>query len=154
MDEISQGIRIIIERCETNPDEMMEEYGKWSSLRNALFDYMENRNPDRQAWLRGLRKDEINALYEAFGSLYRKTFDEYVMKNVLVDEEDEKRKLETMRDRAWHGGLVANNVSPNFKHPSMLQNQATLQPGSWQNVAAQTSDTSIATTLKNALGIK
>lgn len=137
---VSQGVRIIVERCETNPDEMMEEYGKWSNLRNALFDYMENRNPDRQAWLRGLRKDEIKAMYEAFGSLYRKTFDEYVMKNVLGDEEEEK-------DKQWTA----------IKNPGMFQ---PVHPGSWQNVATQISNTSVVSQqslvarLKQELGIK
>lgn len=135
MDEISQGVRILIERCETNPDEMMEEYGKWSQLRNAVFDYMENRgNPDRHAWLRGLREDEINLLYEAFGANYRRVFDEYVMKNVLGDEEDEKEKQWTA-----------------IKNPGMFQ---PVHPGSWQNVAAHTSDTSIISRLRKELGIK
>ena len=135
MDEISQGIRILVERCETNPDEMMEEYGKWSSLRNAVFDYMENRgNSDRQAWLRGLREDEIKLLYDAFAANHRRIFDEYVMKNVLVDEEDEK-------DKQWTA----------IKNPGMFQ---PVQPGSWQNVAAQTSDTSIISRLRKELGIK
>lgn len=135
MDEISQGVRILVERCETNPDEMMEEYGKWSNLRNAVFDYMENRgNPDRQAWLRGLREDEIKLLYDAFAANHRRIFDEYVMKNVLGDEEEEK-------DKQWMA----------IKNPGMFQ---PVHPGSWQNVATQTSNTSITASLKNALGIK
>lgn len=121
---VSQGVRILVERCETNPDEMMEEYGKWSQLRNAVFDYIENRgNPDRHAWLRGLREDEIKLLYDAFGANYRRVFDEYVMKNVLGDEEDEKEKQ-------WAA----------IKNPGMFQ---PVHPGSWQNVAAQTSNTPV-----------
>lgn len=143
---VSQGVRIIVERCETNPDEMMEEYGKWSNLRNALFDYMENRNPDRQGWLRGLREDEINALYEAFGSLYRKTFDEYVMKNVLVDEEED----DTLAAHKMMHSVAANKLLIN--NPQMLQNS--IHPGSWQNVATQTSNTSIISRLRKELGIK
>lgn len=132
---VSQGVRILVERCETNPDEMMEEYGKWSQLRNAVFDYMENRgNPDRHAWLRGLREDEIKLLYDAFGTNYRRVFDEYVMKNVLGDEEDEKEKQ-------WAA----------IKNPGMFQ---PVHPGSWQNVAARTSDTSIISRLRKELGIK
>ncbi len=141
---VSQGVRILVERCETNPDEMMEEYGKWSQLRNAVFDYMENRgNTDRHAWLRGLREDEIKLLYDAFGANYRRVFDEYVMKNVLVDEEDEK-------DKQWAA----------IKNPGMFHNKATFQPGSWQNVATQISNTSVVSQqslvarLKQELGIK
>jgi hypothetical protein len=146
MDEISQGVRILIERCETNPDEMMEEYGKWSQLRNAVFDYMENRgSPDRHAWLRGLREDEIKLLYDAFGANYRRVFDEYVMKNVLVDEEEEETFKFKTTGRYSYGG---------WNDPRLLQNANNVSPGSWQNVAVQSSGTSIATSLKNALGIK
>ena len=146
MDEISQGIRILIERCETNPDEMMEEYGKWSSLRNAVFDYMENRgNSDRQAWLRGLREDEIKLLYDAFAANHRRIFDEYVMKNVLGDEEEGTLRFKAT-ERYVHGwndprGVFANSAN-------------SVSPGSWQNVATQTSNTSITASIKNALGIK
>lgn len=143
---VSQGVRILVERCETNPDEMMEEYGKWSQLRNAVFDYMENRgNPDRHAWLRGLREDEIKLLYDAFGANYRRVFDEYVMKNVLVEEEDDTLAAHRMMHSVAANKLLINN-------PQMLQNS--IHPGSWQNVAAQTSDTSIISRLRKELGIK
>ena len=151
MDEISQGVRILIERCETNPDEMMEEYGKWSSLRNAVFDYMENRgNPDRHAWLRGLREDEIKLLYDAFAANHRRIFDEYVMKNVLVEE----------KESAFPPAAIlakGKRVAHGWNDPRLLQNVAmpnTVSPGSWQNVATQTSNTSITASIKNALGIK
>lgn len=149
MDEISQGVRILVERCETNPDEMMEEYGKWSQLRNAVFDYIENRgNPDRHAWLRGLRDDEIKLLYDAFAANHRRIFDEYVMKNVLVEGEGEATEEQRRHAQALRG-LVSQNpgifkLAPNSVSPG----------GVYELSAAQTSNTSIATTLKNALGIK
>lgn len=143
---VSQGVRILVERCETNPDEMMEEYGKWSQLRNAVFDYMENRgNPDRHAWLRGLRDDEIKLLYDAFGANYRRVFDDYVMKNVLVEEEDDTLAAHRMMHSTAANKLLINN-------PQMLQNS--IHPGSWQNVAAQTSNESMISRLKKELGIK
>lgn len=147
MSEISQGVRIIIERCKTNPDEMTEEYGKWGQLREAVYDYKEN--GARRAWLRGLTEEEISMLYEAFGSLHRKIFDDYVMKQIFENDEEAKKHAEHQR---IHAQAMRDLVSSNPKVFSPYQNA--IQPGSWQNVATQTSNTSIAKTLKAALGIK
>ena len=149
---VSQGVRILVERCETNPDEMMEEYGKWSQLRNAVFDYMENRgNPDRHAWLRGLREDEIKLLYDAFSVNYRKIFDDYVMKNVLVEgEEEETFKFKTT-GRYSYGGWNDPRLLQGVTAPIIANS---VSPGSWQNVATQTSNESLISRLRKELGIK
>lgn len=155
--ELAQGVRIIVERCQTNPDEMMDEYGKWSQLREAVFDYMERNHLKeyaRSAWLRGLTNDEINTLYDAFGALYRKTFDDYVMKHVLSDEDE--TEAETQRKLA-HSFSLKN---AGFTDPRLFQNA--IQPGkiypvsldSYHAVKMQTSNTSILSRLKQELGIK
>jgi hypothetical protein len=144
-EEISVGVRIIVERCKTNPDEMTEEYGKWGQLRNAVFDTVENKLRG-SAWLRGLTDEEITMLYEAFSSLHRKVFDDYVMKQVLgTDEEKEEYVGQAKLNKAMaQRGLLMNNPYQN-----------TIQPGQIVPIATtQTSNTSITTTLKNALGIK
>jgi hypothetical protein len=147
--EISQGVKIILERCKTNPEEMTEDYGKWGQLRNAVFDTVENKLRG-SAWLRGLTEKEIDLLYEAFSSLHRKVFDDYVMKQILESDEEETLKYKT-----------AGRYSPPWNDPRMLA-QNTIQPvnpnGSWV-ATTQTSNTSIATQslvdrLKQELGIK
>lgn len=151
--ELAQGVRIIVERCQTNPDEMMDEYGKWSQLREAVFDYMERNHLKeyaRSAWLRGLTNDEINTLYEAFGALYRKTFNDYVMKHVLGDEDE----AEAEAQRRLAHSMAIRNLPIN--NPGMFQNTAI---PSWQNVTQQTSNTSVSSIsilsrLKQELGIK
>jgi hypothetical protein len=148
--EISQGVKIILERCKTNPEEMMDDYGKWGRLRDAVYDCKEK--GVRQAWLRGLRQDEIDLLYEAFCTGARQIFDDYVLKRVLESDEEETLKYKT-----------AGRYSPLWDDPRMLAQNAiqpiAVPPGSWQNVASQTSSTSIATQslvarLKQELGIK
>lgn len=146
MSEISQGVRIIIERCKTNPDEMTEEYGKWGQLREAVYDYKEN--GARRAWLRGLTEEEISMLYEAFGSLHRKIFDDYVMKQIFEDDEEAKKHAEHQR---MHAQAMRDLVASN---PRVFAQAGGIKPGSWVNTTTQSSGTSITTTLKNALGIK
>ena len=88
-EELSVGVRILLERSKTNPDELKEEYGQWGQLREAVFAYKERK--DRGPWLRGLTEQEIDALYEMFNSLYRGVFDAWVMKTVLGGDEEESK---------------------------------------------------------------
>jgi hypothetical protein len=60
-EELGAGVRILLERCKTNPQEIIEEYGQWGQLRDAVFAYKERK--DRGPWVRGLTEQEIDALY-------------------------------------------------------------------------------------------
>lgn len=144
-EEISVGVRILLERAKSNPEEIMDDYGKWGQLRDAVYAYKEEGH--RRAWVRGLREEEIDMLYEMFCTHARQVFDDYVMKNILEGDE-EKQPLDAYRLSQGKRGLLAQNtiqpVNPN---------------GSWVNVASQTSNTSIANQslvarLKQELGIK
>ena len=146
-EEMSIGVKILLERAKSNPEELTEEYGKWHQLRDAVFAYKEDGH--RRAWLRGLREEEIELLYEMFSSNARQIFDDYVLRNVLGVEEEKEEKLDAYKisqgKRAIQPPVKAHNYNPH---------QNAIQPGSWQNVATQTSNTSITASLKNALGIK
>jgi len=144
--EISAGVKIILERCKTNPDEMIDDYGKWGQLRDAVYAYKEEGH--RRPWVRGLREEEIDLLYEAFSAHARQIFDDYVMKQVLEGDE-EKQPLDAYRLSQGKRRLLAQNTIQPIAVP----------PGSWQNVASQTSSTSVANQslvarLKQELGIK
>lgn len=116
-EELSAGVRIILSRFNTNPDEMMDDYGKWAQLRDSVFDCKERGH--NTGWTRGLRADEIDLLYDAFKASARKHFDDWVMQQVLGSEE----KLEQT-------------------HRIPMLNKQRLQ-GSWDNVTNQISNTSI-----------
>lgn len=88
-DEFCAGVQILLKRMESNPDEFKEEHGRWSSIRNAVFTYKEQ--GERNAWLRGLKEAEIDALYEKFVSIHRSVLDEWVMKQVLAEPEEGQR---------------------------------------------------------------
>jgi len=135
-EDISAGVKILLERGKTNPDELREEFGQWAQLRDAVFEYKETKR--RSAWLRGLTEHEIDLLFDTFNNIYRGVFDGWVMKTVLGAEEED---------------VIAQRVEA-YQMAQGKRAQNSISPGSWQTVAVQTSNTPITTTLKNALGIK
>lgn len=147
-EDISAGVKILLERGKTNPDEMKEEFGQWANLRDAVFEYKESKR--RSAWLRGLTEHEIDLLFDMFNTVYRSIFDAWVMKTVLGAEEEDVIAQRVGAYQMAQGKRISN--------PHMLQNS--IPPGSWQNVATQTSNTSVISQqslvarLKQELGIK
>jgi hypothetical protein len=147
-EDISAGVKILLERGKTNPDEMKEEFGQWANLRDAVFEYKESKR--RSAWLRGLTEHEIDLLFNMFNTVYRSIFDAWVMKTVLGAEEEDVIAQRVGAYQMAQGKRISN--------PHMLQNS--IPPGSWQNVATQTSNTSVVSQqslvarLKQELGIK
>ena len=139
-EEFSAGVQILLKRMESNPDEFTEEHGRWSSIRNAVFAYKEHN--DHSAWLRGLTKAEIDALYEKLSTLYRPVLDGWEMKQVLDTPEEEKEPLRYKATERYAHGMT---------DPSIYQNA--IQPGSWQTVTTQTSNTSVVNRIKKGLGL-
>ena len=125
-EEFSAGVRIVLERAKSNPEELMEDYGKWQDLREAVFDYKETGR--RGGWVRGLRDDEIDALYELFCSCHRKVFDDWVMQQVLTEDNTEERLLREAR-------ILTANVKTRMKGVD--------RHGTWDNVTNQMSNTSL-----------
>ena len=105
------GVQILLKRMESNPDEFKEEYGKWASIRDAVFAFKER--GDISAWLRGLTLQEIDALYGKLSIIYRNTMDEWVMKQVLDEPE------ETLRYKA------TERFAHSWNDPSMLAQAST-----------------------------
>lgn len=150
-EELSVGVKILLERSKTNPDELKEEYGQWGQLREAVFAYKERK--DRGPWLRGLTEQEIDALYEMFNSLYRGVFDAWVMKTVLGGDE-EKPELDVYAISKGKQLLQSNSQSVRVS-PAHNNINTLLQPGGiYETQAIQTSNTPMAVTVKSALGIK
>lgn len=121
-EELSAGVRILLSRFKTNPEETGEEFGKWSQLREAIFECKER--GIRNAWTRGLTEKEIDVLYDGFIASSRKVFDDWVMTQVLVEEEPQPE-------------LTAN------PRPFKSRMQGVDRHGTWDNATNQTSNTSI-----------
>lgn len=141
-EELSVGVRILLERCKTNPDELKEEYGQWGQLREAVFTYKEGNV--RGPWLRGLTEQEIDALYEMFNSLYRGVFDAWVMKTVLGGEEEEKLTASQSGLRFKATERYSHGWSDPRLHQNSIQPTPVQQPYSASTIAM----------LKQDLGIK
>lgn len=148
---LSAGVKIILERAKTNPEEMLEEYGKWAQLREAVFNYKEN--GVRNAWLRGLIQQDIDALFNMFTAQYTQTFDSWVMKTVLETGEPQEQLRYKATERYSYGTtdprLFVNAAQTN----SILGQGALVKPNSWHETTEATSNTSIATKIKQTLGI-
>lgn len=144
-DEFCAGVQILLKRMESNPDEFRGEYGRWADIRQGVFAYKEQ--GERNAWVRGLTKAEIDALYEKLSAIHRVVFDEYVMKNVLEEPEELKYKA---TERYVQG----------FTDPRMYQNA--IQPGTMVTVSGggsggsgqvQIKPESVMSKLKRELGL-
>lgn len=153
-EEISAGVRILLERIKSNPEEVMDDYGKWGQLREAVYAYKEEGH--RRPWIRGLRPDEIDLLYEAFSTHARQIFDDYVLSHVLgVDEEKEEYVGQAKLNKAMAQRGLLSNFPPPVRDPMYNPYQNTIQPGAIVPIATtQTSTTSLVTRLKQELGIK
>lgn len=102
-EEICKGVEILLKRCKTNPQEIIEEYGRWGQLRDAVFIYKERK--DRSQWLRGLSEHEIDLLYQAFSALYKDVFNSWVMKE-LLDDEANHAQTQSQISGAYTAGLA------------------------------------------------
>lgn len=138
-EEIGAGVKILLERGKSNPDEVMQDYGMWGPLVEAVFTYVETNQ--RSSRIRGLTDHEIKLLFEMFNEIYRGMFDAWVMKQVLGAEEEKPLDMY---------GLSQGK----------RRLQGTIPSGTWQNVATQISNTSVVSQqslvarLKQELGIK
>lgn len=148
-EELSVGVRILLERCKTNPEEIMGV--KWLGVVEAVFNYKETRA--RSPSLRGLTEQEIDLIYEALNGLYRAKFDSYIMANVL-NADEEKPELDVYAISKGKQLLQSNSQSVRVS-PAHNNINTLLQPGGiYETQAIQTSNTPMAVKLKSALGIK
>ena len=108
-DEFCAGVQIILKRMESNPDEFIEEFGKWSSIVNAVFS--RKLGGDAIA-IRSLTNAEAEALYEGLIKVYRPEFDEYVMKNMLDETKELKYQAKERFVQGWTDPRMNVNVPP------------------------------------------
>ena len=154
-DEFCAGVQIILKRIESNPDEFInpDEY-KWQKVVAGVFARKEGLSTEGVAGaVRGLTDAEIDALYEGFVKLARPAFDEYVMKNVLA----ESNENETLPYQMAQGKQI---IGSNWNDPRLYQNA--LKPGAVFPISAggsggsgqvQIKPESVMSKLKRELGL-
>jgi hypothetical protein len=152
-EEYCDGVKILIKRMESNPEEF-KQGNKWSYV-------LPKESGGFADWGHALTKAELNALSEGIRKIASGTFTDIVMSTLLEDKEEVLRYRATERYaglsaqstlNAVIGGSGGGGSGGTGLHPSKYQNA--IQPGSWQTVATQTSNTSIVSKLKQKLGIK
>ena len=131
-EKLSEGVQLLLQRMESHPDEFDLDRGKWASELNVVYARVSGKTPPQRAepWL---STAEVEALWDKYVEIKQRDFHGHVMKKLFDEEEKE--------------GIDVYELSQGKRGQA-------LQPGSWQNVAVQTSNASITASLKNKLGIK
>ena len=133
-EELSEGVQLLLQRMESHPDEFDLDRGKWASELNVVFARVSGKTPPQRAepWL---STAEVEALWDKYVKIKQRDFHGHVMKKLFDDEE----------------GLPLDAYGLSQGKQRL---QGTVQPGTWQNVATQTSDTPLRVAIKRKLGIK
>jgi hypothetical protein len=113
-DEFCAGVKILLKRMESNPDEFINpnDY-KWQKVVAGVFARKERISNDGMGAVRGLTDAEIDALHAGFIKLARPAFDEWVMKNVFDESEETLKYKATERyAQSWTDPRMNVNVPP------------------------------------------
>jgi hypothetical protein len=114
MAELSTGVRTLLARMESNPEEFYGEADKWRFMFAPNF---------REV----MTEPEKGALHEALAEVRRKEFDERVMRRLLQDDLDEQ----TRDARSRYGAALAKNevqnILGNSYNTSLLDNTSLLK---------------------------
>ena len=131
-EKLSEGVQLLLQRMESHPNEFDLDRGKWASELNVVYARVTGKTPPQRAepWL---STAEVEALWDKYVEIKQRDFHGHVMKKLFDEQEKE--------------GIDVYELSQGKRGQAR-------QPGSWQNVAVQTSNASITASLKNKLGIK
>ena len=131
-EKLSEGVQLLLQRMESHPNEFDLDRGKWASELNVVYARVTGKTPPQRAepWL---STAEVEALWDKYVEIKQRDFHGHVMTKLFDEQEKE--------------GIDVYELSQGKRGQA-------LQPGSWQNVAVQTSNASITASLKNKLGIK
>ena len=101
-EDICDGVKILVERMKTNPEEFTEDFGKWDGLVNPPW------HTDLSIWLKALNDAEIAMLQEGMRKIYREMFTARVMKTLLKVDDAPKQPSVTLTAKS----TLAPNPNP------------------------------------------
>jgi hypothetical protein len=132
MDEFCAGVQILLKRMESNPDEFKDR-GKWEIVTRAVFAHKEGNFAE--AWtVRSLTHAEIDALHAGCVKIYRLSFDEYVMKEILAEPEETLKYRATERyAQSWTDPLGTISVTAGGGGGGIYQSTTTTQTVTTEN---------------------
>lgn len=123
MAELSTGVRTLLARMESNPDEFYGEADKWRFMFAPNF---------REV----MTEPEKGALHEALCEVRRKEFDERVMRRLLQEDMEEKVQLGRQTNGAY-GTSMAQITSGAAQSLNNSFNDAYNQAQHQRHLAAQ-----------------
>lgn len=86
-DNFSNGVKTILSRIESHPEEFRQPFGKWEDIQDSVVGRVAG---DRNR-LRGLSDEEVNALHDKLKEhIWSPLFDEHVMTKVLDPQREER----------------------------------------------------------------
>jgi hypothetical protein len=150
-DEFCAGVQILLKRMESNPDEFINpnEY-RWQKVVAGVFARKEGISNEGVGAVRGLTDAEVDALHAGFTKLARPAFDEYVMKNIF----DEPNENETISYQMAQGKRAQHATG--WNDPRMAQGRGTYQVtvgGGGSGGSGQVQPESVMSKLKRELGL-
>lgn len=116
-DNFSAGVKILLQRMETNPEEFYKELitGEYASTKNPKWHdimhsiMMTKIEGKKILYALYLNDEETDALFEGYKKIRRKAFDDSVMRELLVTE-DEKELSQTITTQT-RAGINQNGIN-------------------------------------------
>jgi len=94
-EEFCDGVKILLKRMESNPEEFRGQDNKWSAMiPKGSGGYID--------WNHALTEEELKALAEGMRKIYRSVYTEKVMSTLLYDTEEEPLRY-SATERYAHG---------------------------------------------------
>ena len=137
LNDISEGVSLLLQRMKSHPEEFDMEHGKWSDV---LINVYHKRYVTSTTTVLGIPPDawmspsEAETIWHEYVQLKQKRFHSWVMETLLTGE--------TEKDKHFSVGAFAQGKQ---------RLQGAGDGGMWQTVAVQTSNTSIAQKLKDKI---
>lgn len=138
-EEFCDGVKILLKRMESNPEEFKGRDSKWQGLMPSTTGY-----PD---WSHALTDEEMQALKDGLRKICRDEFTEKVMATLLEDKKEVLQGPYTVTERP--PGTWVSSSAGGGGSGVLATSNTTGSP--YQNIYNATSDTSLATILKNKL---
>jgi len=126
-DSMNQGVQILLDRMDTNPEEFEEgNYSKWADIIGAVHARVHSPEAHKNtAPLPFLTDPEVNALYNKLEDVRRENFTADVLRR-LADTPREQTQEDLFDSRSYT--LATNNP---FKNATIGSNLVSTVPASW-----------------------
>lgn len=123
---MNTGVEILLARMETNPDEFIGEYARWSEVIRAV-DARKKGDHDFGDSLPFLSDEEIDRLYDKWCEISRKSFDDRVMRELLADKDDAGAPTSIFTLRPRPAVVTGRSTNANWTHVEMEKQRIAAQ---------------------------